>query len=194
MKARPPLSDISDMPTLTPHSPVPDAIWDPMEDALALSTSRTPARIVLADDHLLYRDGLARAISAHPGLELAGEASDGRSALTLIEELEPTVALLDMKMPDPDGLEICRLVHERGQPIPTRVVLLSAFIDASLVSRAVCAGAVGYLSKGVSRFEICDALVGVSAGGTAFGTHASDGLVEELERLYRLGPPATKGR
>ncbi len=181
------------MLTLTPHSPVLDDLWDPREDAPAPATDRAPVRIVLADDHPFYRDGLARAISGHPGLELAGEASDGRSALVLIEELEPTVALLDVKMPDPDGLEICRLIHERARPLPTRVVLLSAFIDASLVSRAVCAGAVGYLSKAVARFEICDALVGVSEGGTAFGAHASGGLVEELERLYRLGPPATKG-
>jgi two-component system nitrate/nitrite response regulator NarL len=180
--------------TLSPPSFVPDVIWDPIDERE--HPGRSPARVILADDHPLYRDGLARAISAHHGLELVGEAGEGVSALALVEELEPDIALLDVKMPDPDGLEICRLLAERRPALATRVVLLSAFIDVSLVSRAVCAGAAGYLSKEIARLEICDALADVAAGGTAYGSQAIGGLVEELERLYRLeppGPPATKG-
>jgi two-component system nitrate/nitrite response regulator NarL len=143
-----------------------------------------PSRVVLADDHPLFRDGLARAISTRNDLELVGQAGEGITALALIEELRPDVALLDVKMPGLDGLEICRLVTDRRLAVRTRVVLLSAYLDASLVSRAVCAGAAGYLGKDATRVEICDALVEVATGGTAFGRKSTGGLVEELERLF----------
>ena len=155
------------------------------------STRLFRARVVFADDHPLFRDGLARAISSHLGLELVGEASEGLGALALIGELEPDIALLDVKMPHLDGIEVCASVARRVPPPATRVVLLSAYLDPSLVWRAAVAGAAGYLSKEASRTEICDALVDVSLGGTAFASEAESGLVEELERIFAIEPPDT---
>jgi two-component system nitrate/nitrite response regulator NarL len=179
-----------------------DELWDPAEgggrnpaDVPAHVAPRPapPARstVVFADDHPLFRDGLARALSAHVRLELVGEAAEGVRALELIQELEPDLALLDLKMPGLDGLEVCRAVAAGSPPLRTRVVLLSAYVDPGLVARAMCAGAAGYLSKDASRTEICDALLEVAAGNTAFDPGASAGLADELELLYRLEPPDT---
>ena len=167
-----------------------DLLWEALDRPTA-STRLSPARVVLADDHPLFRDGLSRAISSHLGLELVGEANDGPGALALIEELEPDVALLDVKMPHLDGIEVCARVTRRTPVNRTRVVLLSAYLDPSLVWRAACARAAGYLSKEATREDICDALVDVSLGGTAFASEAEGGLLEELERLYGPWPPDT---
>ena len=109
-----------------------DLLWEALERPAA-ATRASPARVVLADDHPLFRDGLSRAISSHLGLELVGEATDGPGALALIEELEPDVALLDVKMPHLDGIEVCARVTRRTPVNRTRVVLLSAYLDPSLV-------------------------------------------------------------
>ena len=173
-----------------PPTPAGDVFW-----VASLERSDTKllsrVRVVFADDHPLFRDGLARAISSHLGLELVGEATDGHGALALIEELEPEVALLDVKMPHLDGIEVCGLVRARLPALRTRVVLLSAYLDPSLVLRAASAGAAGYLSKEASRADICDALVDVAHGGTAFASEAEGSLLEELERLFAIDPPAT---
>jgi two-component system, NarL family, nitrate/nitrite response regulator NarL len=168
--------------------PNADVLSDTQNEPLG-STRLFRARVVLADDHPLFRDGLARAISSHLGLELVGEAFDGPGALALIEEFEPDVALLDIKMPGLDGIEVCSSVARRVPRLATRIVLLSAYLEPSLVWRAAVAGAAGYLSKEASRTDICDALVGVSLGGTAFGPQAESGLLGELERIHAIEPP-----
>jgi two-component system nitrate/nitrite response regulator NarL len=114
-------------------------------------------RVVVAEDHPLYRDGLVRAISSAPQLELIGEAGDGVEAERLIAETEPDVALLDVKMPGAGGIEVCERLAQRG--LATRVVMLSAYLDPNLVARALEAGASAYLGKDVSREDICEAIV-----------------------------------
>ncbi len=112
-------------------------------------------RVVLADDSDVYRDGMARAIRAHEGLDLVGEVDGGEAALAAIIELEPDVALLDLRMPGLDGLEVCQRVRA-AEPLPTtRVMLLSAYVDDAVVERALEVGAAAYLSKAASRRDIC---------------------------------------
>ena len=101
-------------------------------------------RVIVADDHPLYRDGVVRAIKATPELELVAEAADGREALAEINRLEPDVALIDMRMPGLEGQELVELVKRDG--LSTRVVLLSAQVDSETVYRVMAAGASGYLS------------------------------------------------
>jgi two-component system, NarL family, nitrate/nitrite response regulator NarL len=122
----------------------------------------SPVRVVVAEDHDAYREGIVRAIAGADSLELAGEATDGLEAERLIEELSPDVALLDVKMPGLGGLELCERVAERG--LPTRVVMISAYLDPSLVARAKRAGAGAYIGKDAPREEICRALVRVGRG------------------------------
>lgn len=162
-------------------------------DPLAqLGTTRLfQARVVIADDHPLFREGLVRAISANLSLEVVGVAADGVEALTLIEEMQPDVALLDVRMPRLDGIDVCESVARRVPPLSTRVVLLSAYMEPSLLWHAAVAGASGYMSKESSRTDICNALVDVALGGTAFASDAEDGLLEALEQILAIESPET---
>lgn len=142
-----------------------------------------PLTVVVADDHPLYRDGMVRAIGLSLQLELVGEAEDGATALALVEEHAPDVALLDVRLPDMDGIALCERIASRPDAA-TRVLLLSAFLDPALVGRAVRAGAAGYLGKDSSREDICEALARVGVGGTAFSPALSEGLIDGLEQIY----------
>src|SRR4051812_31190973 len=96
-----------------------------------------PARVqvVVADDHPLFRDGIERAVRERPDLELVGAAADGREALELIRDLAPQVAVLDLRLPELDGLQVLNAVARDA--LPTRVLILSASGDPELVYRAV---------------------------------------------------------
>ena len=150
-------------------------------------------RVFVADDHPVYRDGMVRAISERPDLELVGEASDGRGALDAITDAKPDVALIDIRMPGLDGLEVLGAI--RRDSAETQVVLLSAHLDSDLAYRAVAAGAKGYLSKQAARQEICDGIAAVAAGETAFAPEVQTGLASELhERERGLRGPALTAR
>jgi two-component system, NarL family, nitrate/nitrite response regulator NarL len=148
-------------------------------------------RVFVADDHPVYRDGMVRAIGERPDLELVGEASDGRNALEAIAESRPDVALIDIRMPGLDGLEVLGAI--RRDTSDTQVLLLSAHLDSDLAYRAVAAGAKGYLSKQAARQEICDGIVAVAGGGTAFAPEVQTGLASELHERERgqRGPVLT---
>src|SRR5690242_1887850 len=119
-------------------------------------------RVVVADDHPLFRDGIARAVRGRPSLELVGEAADGRAALELSRTLAPDVLLLDTRLPELDGLQVLNaLQRERS---PTRVLMFSAFTDGPLVHRAIAAGAAGYLPKSAERDAVCEAIEAVARG------------------------------
>jgi two-component system nitrate/nitrite response regulator NarL len=119
--------------------------------------------VIVADDHAAYRAGITRAIAEWHCLLLVGEAGDGAVALRLIEELAPDVALLDVRMPYIDGLEVCAKLAARSH---TRVVLLTAFKDEALAARAAASGAAECLSKELSREQICRTLVSVADRAT----------------------------
>jgi two-component system nitrate/nitrite response regulator NarL len=127
-----------------------------------------PATVVIADDHPVYREGIARAIAGRAELRLVGEAPDGKEAARLIETVAPDVAVLDAHMPGIDGITLCAWVTTRGGEQRTRVLLLSAYVDSVLVRRAAAAGASGYVGKDSIRDDICRAIVRLAAGGTAF--------------------------
>jgi two-component system nitrate/nitrite response regulator NarL len=111
--------------------------------------------VLIADDSDAYRSGMARAIRAHPELDLVAEVDGGVAALDAIAELAPDVALLDVRMPGLDGLEVTQRLRALDPPVATRVVLLSAYMDDTVVARAKEVGADAYLSKAASRKEIC---------------------------------------
>lgn len=138
--------------------------------APAVATTVVPdrLRVMIADDHPLYRDALARAITWHPQLDLVGEAADGPAALALIAELEPDVAVLDLHMPGMSGLDICTHLEHADEPAHTRVLLVSAFLSTELFSEAARCGAAGYIGKDAARPELCDAVLTVGTGGRAF--------------------------
>ncbi|HEX2414591.1 MAG TPA: response regulator transcription factor [Thermoleophilaceae bacterium] len=157
-----------------------------------MAASSRRARVVVADDHPLYRDGMVRAIKERPDLELVGEAADGRAALDMVAELQPDVAVLDLRMPELDALQVMNAI--KRDELPTRVVLVSAFLDGSLVFQAVAAGAAAYLSKDADRNRICDAVAAVARGETVLSPEIQAGIAEEIRARGRTDRPALSER
>jgi two-component system nitrate/nitrite response regulator NarL len=138
----------------------------------------SPVRVLVADNHPLYREALATAIRRAPGLDLVAVESDGAHALAAAREIEPDVALLDMRMPELDGMQILRALVREG--LRTRVVFLSAHTDGATVYAAVGAGACGYLSKDAPADAVCDAVAVVARGGTALPPDVQSGIAAEI--------------
>jgi two-component system, NarL family, nitrate/nitrite response regulator NarL len=134
--------------------------------------------VLVADDHPLFRDGIVRAVRERPSLRLVGEASDGREALQRIRELAPDVAVLDLKLPGIDGLQVVKAL--RRDDAACRVLMLSAFTDGLVVHELLAAGACGYLAKTVERAQVCDAIEVLARGGTMLDPSLQNGLVAAI--------------
>ena len=137
-----------------------------------------PTSVLIADDHPLFRQAIARVIAERDDLELVAEASDGRAALEKIRELKPDVAVIDVRMPQLDGSDVLVALREEG--LRTNVVFLSAFLDAKTVYDAVAAGANAYLSKEAETGEIVTAILAAARGETILGPEVQTGLAEQI--------------
>lgn len=149
-------------------------------------------RVVVADDHPLYREGVVRALSASGQVDVVAQESAGRPALDAIQEHRPDVALIDYKLPGLDGVAITHAVVRDG--LPTRVLLLSAFTDSGLVYKALQTGAVGYLPKEARREQIVDAVLACSRGESVIAPELTSGLVSEIRLRSRNDAPALTER
>ncbi|WP_295433589.1 response regulator transcription factor [uncultured Thiodictyon sp.] len=121
-------------------------------------------RVVLADDHIMVRDALVGMLSAEPDLAVVGVAADGYEALAQAQYLRPDVLLLDLNMPNLNGIETAARV--RKAVLGCRVIALSALGDACFVKQMVAAGARGYLDKSASLSSLAQAVRQVHGGGT----------------------------
>ena len=148
-------------------------------------------RIALADDHHLIRSGLKLLLGSNESLSIVGEASDGASALLLVEQLQPDILLLDLAMPGMDGLECLRELKRRD--LPTRVIVLSMFEDENYVLAAMSAGAQGYVQKSAIDTELFQAIDNVAAGRLHLNESSAKSLLSMLlvERQQAALPPAT---
>lgn len=148
-------------------------------------------RVVVADDHPVFLDGLARIVSRAAELTLVATARDGRVALDQIRAERPDVALVDLELPDVDGFRVIETV--RREALPTRVLVISAFVDSAKVYRAMEAGAAGYVPKVAGDDAIRDAILGVARGETQLVGELLDGLASEirLRRDHAPGPSLT---
>lgn len=122
----------------------------------------TRARVLVVDDHALTRAGVRAMLARDPDLELVGEATNGREAMVLVESLQPDLVLMDVRMPDTDGVETTRLVKQTN-PL-TSVLILSMFEDVELLIQAIKAGAAGYVLKAASTEELRRAMAQALAG------------------------------
>jgi two-component system nitrate/nitrite response regulator NarL len=144
----------------------------------AVADTKKKVRVVVADDHPLYREGVVRALAASGRVEVVAQAEDGREALDQIREHAPDVALIDYKLPNLDGVSVVHAVARDG--LATRVLLLSAFTDSGLVYEALQTGASGYLPKEAKRDEIVDAVLACARGETVLPAELTAGLVSEI--------------
>ncbi|HZO39549.1 MAG TPA: response regulator transcription factor [Methylomirabilota bacterium] len=122
-------------------------------------------RVLIVDDHPMVREGV-RSMLEPAGVQIAGEAGTGEDALRMAAALEPDVVLLDLELPDLDGLAVLRRLKTFERPIAVLVVTMHD--DPALVRRAVEGGAAGYVLKGVGRGELLSALEAVRHGGSVF--------------------------
>lgn len=128
-----------------------------------MDPSPEPINVVLAEDHALVREGTRQMLEQHELIRVVGEAADGQAAIEMAADLRPDVLVLDMSMPDANGVEVTRAVREGSHP--PRVLILSAFDDGDYVSAALHAGASGYLLKTASSDELFAAILAVAHGG-----------------------------
>ncbi len=115
-----------------------------------------PVRIVIADDHAMIRDGLRTLLEDEPGLEVVGEASNGREAIELCGGVRPEVVLMDVRMPDMDGLQATRTI-KRDHPL-VGVLMVTMHDDPDYLLEALSAGAAGYILKGAPGTRLIDAI------------------------------------
>ncbi|WP_405084635.1 response regulator [Microbispora sp. NBC_01389] len=152
----------------------------------------TRVRVVLVDDQALMRQGLRKLLEVEDGVEVVGEAADGHEALHVIGECRPHVALVDMRMPGMNGVElIARLAAEHPQ---VAVIVLSTFDEDEYIFGALRGGATGYLLKDCSPEELVAAVHRVSRGQTVLGSPVAARLVAELRQLPLRGSAGFPGR
>jgi two-component system nitrate/nitrite response regulator NarL len=137
--------------------------------------------VVIADDHPVYREGLAHALAAKPDIEVLGQAGDGLEALALIGDLEPDIALVDLRLPSLDGIAIAEAVTARTPA--TLVVIVSAYEDSDTMYRAFDAGAKAYLTKQASPQTVYDAAMAVLGGEIVFPESVRPGLTDSARAL-----------
>lgn len=165
----------------------------PPADGTGRSARDGRVRVVFADDHPVYLEGLGRALRRWPEIEVVGEAADGRSALEQIRALAPDIALIDLQLPELDGLRILDAV--RRDELATHVVLISAFEEGETIYRAFSLGARGFLPKHATAEEICRAILVVASGGAAIAPHYAGDLASEIhKRRDRDEQPLLTGR
>jgi two-component system invasion response regulator UvrY len=119
--------------------------------------------VLLVDDHSLIRDGLRRLLQDHNDIQVVGEASDGQEALRLLRQLQPDVAVMDLSMPNLDGIEVTKRAVSEG--LSTRVLILTMHANEEYAVRVLQAGARGFVGKGTASQEVVAAIRKVAAGG-----------------------------
>src|SRR5215471_1163231 len=135
-------------------------------------------KLLIADDHAILRQGLRRILEAEPDMSVIGEASTGTDAVKRAKQLKPDVVIMDISMPDQDGIESMRQIVKT---LSSRVLILSVHLEHHVISEAVSAGASGYLAKDSLDQELISAVRTVVHGGTVFSPNVSRRLAESLQ-------------
>ena len=131
-------------------------------------------KILIVDDHPIVRSGIRRLLAAEPGIEVR-EAASGREALSVFREQQPTLVILDLNLPGIGGLEV--LAHLKAIHPDARVLVLSMHDDDTHITRALRAGAAGYVTKNAPPDELLEAIARVAAGHTYIEREIAEGLV-----------------
>jgi two-component system nitrate/nitrite response regulator NarL len=149
-------------------------------------------RVLVADDHPVYREGVVKALTASGQVEVVAQAEDGRAALDAIREQQPDVAVVDFKLPGLDGLDVVHAVTRDG--LATRVLILSAHTDGELVYRALQTGATGFLPKESRRDQIVDGVLACARGENVLAPELASGVVAEIRMRADADAPVLSER
>jgi two-component system nitrate/nitrite response regulator NarL len=157
---------------------------------MSTGKSKTPIRIVIADDHPIFRDGLIKLLDTRQDLQVVGAANDGDEALPLVAELEPDLLLLDLAMPRMSGMVALREL--KGTRKNTRVLLLTAAIERTDIVKALQLGAQGVVLKESASDVLLKSIQAVMAGQYWVGRTAVPDLATILRQLSNSAPPPTR--
>ena len=144
-------------------------------------------RVLIADDQHLVRTGFRMILETEPGIEVVGEATTGREAVTIARELRPDVVLMDIRMPEIDGIEATRQILARNSEPPARVLMLTTFDLDEYVFDALRAGASGFLLKDVPADRLASAIRTIADGDALLAPAITRRPIER----FVAGPPAT---
>jgi two-component system, NarL family, response regulator DegU len=142
-------------------------------------------KIVIIDDHQLFREGVKRILDFEENFEVVAEGDDGKQAVELVEQYNPDVVIMDINMPDVNGVEATRKLIEAYPD--TKVIILSIHDDESYVTHALKSGAVGYLLKEMDANTLIEAVKVVADGGSYLHPKVTHNLVKEYRRLANHG-------
>jgi len=141
-------------------------------------------RLVICDDHPIFRQGLIRILEQENSVKILAECGDGKQALDLIEEMKPDMAVLDISMPEMDGLEVTRYVYEHN--LPTQIIILTMYDDEEFFNTAIDAGVKGYLLKDNATGDLLACIKAVADGHYYVSPTISDFLLNREKRLKSL--------
>jgi len=150
-------------------------------------------RVLLVDDHALFRRGLQATLELEPGIVVVGECGDGAEALERASELVPDVVLMDVRMPRHDGIEACSAIK---QAVPSaKIVMLTMSDDEADLYEAIKAGATGYLLKDLAAEEVASSIRAVQAGQSLISPTLASKLLTEFAAIVKRtdGPQAVPG-
>jgi len=171
--------------------PLPTEECSPHTAVPTLRTVPDPTRVFLLDDHEVVRRGLRDLLESEDDLVVVGEAGTAQEALARIPPTRPDVAVLDLRLPDGDGVEVCREVRSRHPEV--RCLILTSFADDEALFQAIMAGAAGYVLKQVKAMDLVDAIRRVDAGQSLIDPKMTKRVLERArrepevdERLQRL--------
>jgi two-component system response regulator DevR len=145
-------------------------------------------RILIVDDHEMVREGLKAILVTEPDFCIVGDAANAEQALELIERLNPDIALVDIRLPGTNGIELCRRSSE--QYPETAVIILTTFTDQNLVAQCIQAGARGFIVKDIERFDLKRAIRAVARGEATIDTKVAAAVLAQLRRSPSTSEPA----
>jgi DNA-binding NarL/FixJ family response regulator len=146
-----------------------------------MASKQNKIRIVIADDHPVFRFGLRQIIEAEPGFDVVGEADDGAGALDLIQKVRPSIAILDVAMPKMDGLALARYLQK--EELPVKIILVTMYREEKLFKKALEAGVKGYVLKDSAASDIISCIKAVSAGQNYTSPELTTYLVSRVRQV-----------